>query len=90
MGGSFSISNLGMYGLAGFSAIINPPQGVILAVGGGQEAASLPGGPGSGPKFGSFLTATLSADNRVVDGEAAARFLAAFAGYMANPVTMLV
>ncbi|KAI8466808.1 MAG: Lipoate acetyltransferase [Monoraphidium minutum] len=86
-GGSFTISNLGMFGLSSFSAIINPPQAAILAVGGGQERLELHGGE---PRAVSVMTATLSADHRVYDGELAARFLAVFSGYMAHPVTMLM
>lgn len=85
-GGTFTISNLGMYGLDSFCAIINPPQAAILAVGGAREVARLGGG---GPEAGASLTATLSADHRVFDGELASSFLEAFAGYMAHPVTML-
>jgi pyruvate dehydrogenase E2 component (dihydrolipoamide acetyltransferase) len=64
MGGSFSISNLGMYGLTSFSAIINPPQAAILAVGGAQSQVVL--GPGQQPASVSFMTVTLSADHRCV------------------------
>lgn len=64
MGGSFSISNLGMYGLTSFSAIINPPQAAILAVGGAQSQVVL--GPGRQPSSVSYMTVTLSADHRCV------------------------
>ncbi|GBF89491.1 dihydrolipoyllysine-residue acetyltransferase component 1 of pyruvate dehydrogenase, mitochondrial [Raphidocelis subcapitata] len=85
-GGSFTISNLGMYGLDSFCAIINPPQAAILAVGGAREVVEFRGGE---PQSGSALTATISADHRVFDGELASSFLAAFARYMAHPVTMM-
>lgn len=88
MGGSFSISNLGMYGLTSFSAIINPPQAAILAVGGAQSQVVL--GPGQQPASVSFMTVTLSADHRVFDGELASQLLAAFKGYMENPLKMAV
>jgi hypothetical protein len=86
-GGSFTISNLGMFGLAQFSAIINPPQAAILAVGGPHEDASLASGE---LEAATAMTATLSADHRVFDGQLAAEFLAAFRGYMAQPVTMVI
>jgi pyruvate dehydrogenase E2 component (dihydrolipoamide acetyltransferase) len=87
MGGSFTISNLGMFGISNFSAIINPPQACILAVGGAQQRVSLVGGR---PVASSVMGVTLSADNRVVDGEQAAEFLAAFGRYLANPLQLVV
>lgn len=86
-GGGFSISNLGMYGIKNFNAIINPPQSCILAVGAGEERAVV--------KDGKILTAnmvnfTLSCDHRVVDGAVGAEFLAAFKECIERPVTMLV
>jgi pyruvate dehydrogenase E2 component (dihydrolipoamide acetyltransferase) len=86
MGGTFSISNLGMYGLSSFSAIINPPQAAILAVGGAQQQVVL--GPGKQPSSVSYMTVTLSADHRVFDGELATQLLNAFKGYMENPLKM--
>lgn len=87
MGGTFSISNLGMYGLSSFSAIINPPQAAILAVGGSQQQVVM--GPGQQqPVSQSFMTVTLSADHRVIDGELATQLLTAFKGYMENPLKM--
>jgi pyruvate/2-oxoglutarate dehydrogenase complex dihydrolipoamide acyltransferase (E2) component len=89
MGGSFSISNLGMYGLNEFAAIINPPQAAILAVGGAQKRVVAREGAGrSGLASASFMTVTLSADHRVFDGELATRLLDAFRRYMENPVAM--
>ncbi len=86
-GGGFSISNLGMYGIKSFSAIVNPPQGCILAVGAGEERAIV--------KDGEFvavnaMTVTLSCDHRVVDGAVGAEFLNAFKKYIENPVMMMV
>ncbi|KAL4449482.1 hypothetical protein ABPG77_007126 [Micractinium sp. CCAP 211/92] len=81
-GGSFSISNLGMFGVDKFFAIINPPQACIMAVGGARQVATLQGGQ---PASRSQMTVTLSADNRVYDGEVASQFLAAFSRHIANP-----
>ncbi len=85
-GGGFSISNLGMYGIKSFNAIINPPQGCILAIGAGEERVIA--------KDGQFIavtamTVTLSCDHRVVDGAVGAEFLAAFKKYIEHPVMML-
>ena len=89
MGGSFSVSNLGMFGLSQFSAIINPPQAAILAVGGARDAVTL-GDEGAAPEASPVMAVTLSADHRVFDGELAARFLAAFSGHMANPIALVM
>jgi pyruvate dehydrogenase E2 component (dihydrolipoamide acetyltransferase) len=87
-GGVSAISNLGMYGVRDFSAIINPPQSTILAVGAAQrrpvEAEN------GGVRFESQMTVTLSCDHRVVDGALGAQLLAALKGYLEQPVTMLV
>ena len=86
-GGGFSISNLGMYGIKSFSAIINPPQGCILAVGAAEErVVSLNGQFVAVP----MMNVTLSCDHRVVDGAIAAEFLAAFKRYIEDPVMMVV
>lgn len=87
-GGSLTVSNLGMYGISQFAAIINPPQAAILAVGAaerrpivdedGQLAAA------------TVMTVTLSADHRVVDGAVGARWLAAFRALIQNPVRILL
>lgn len=82
MGGSFSISNLGMYGVDSFSAIINPPQACIMAVGGARRVAVMKEGQ---PTAVTLMTVTLSADNRVYDGEVASQFLAAFSRHISNP-----
>jgi pyruvate dehydrogenase E2 component (dihydrolipoamide acetyltransferase) len=87
-GGASAISNLGMYGVREFSAIINPPHVTILAVGAVQRR---PVETEDGAvKFVSQMTATLSCDHRVVDGALGAELLAAFKGFMERPVTMLV
>jgi pyruvate dehydrogenase E2 component (dihydrolipoamide acetyltransferase) len=87
-GGSTAISNLGMYGVREFAAVINPPHATILAIGAAQrrpvEAAD------GSVKFVSQMTVTLSCDHRVVDGALGAELLAAFKGLLESPVRMLV
>lgn len=85
-GGSFTISNLGMYGIQNFQAIINPPQACILAVGAGIEKPIARQGK---LEIATVMSATLSVDHRVVDGALGAQWLEAFAGFIENPVTML-
>jgi pyruvate dehydrogenase E2 component (dihydrolipoamide acetyltransferase) len=87
-GGSSAISNLGMYGVREFSAIINPPQATILAVGAARRQAVEKGD--GGVAFASMLTATLSCDHRVVDGALGAELLAAVKALLETPVSMLV
>ena len=87
-GGSSAISNLGMYGVREFSAIINPPHATILAVG-ATRRAPIEADDGS-VKFVSQLTVTLSCDHRVVDGALGAELLAAFKDFVEKPVTALV
>jgi pyruvate dehydrogenase E2 component (dihydrolipoamide acetyltransferase) len=87
-GGSAAISNLGMYGVREFSAIINPPHATMLAIGAARrQAVETAGG---GVAFASLLTATLSCDHRVLDGALGAQLLAAFKAVMEAPVSMLV
>ncbi len=86
-GGSFTISNLGMYGIREFAAVINPPQGAILAVGAGEERPVVREGQLA---VATVMTVTLSADHRVVDGSVGAEWLQAFKGYIEAPVTMLL
>lgn len=86
-GGSFSVSNLGMYGVTEFSAILNPPQSGILAVG---AAAQRPVVIDSQLAVGSVMTVTLSADHRVIDGAVAAQWMAAFVRRIENPMTILI
>jgi len=81
-GGSLTISNLGMYGIDSFDAIINPPQVAILAVGAAKERVIVRAGA---PTMAPVMTLTLSADHRVVDGAAAAEFLAAVAALAEAP-----
>ena len=87
-GGSSAISNLGMYGVREFSAIINPPHATILAVGASQRRPVE--GEDGAVKFVSQMTATLSCDHRVVDGALGAELLAAFKALIESPVRMLV
>jgi len=87
-GGSSAISNLGMYGVREFAAIINPPHGTILAVGGvRRQAVEKEDG---GVAFASIMTVTLSCDHRVVDGALGAELLKTFKEIVEQPVTMLV
>jgi len=86
-GGTFSISNLGMYGVKEFSAVINPPQGAILAVGAGEERPIIKDGAVTAA---TLMTCTLSVDHRVVDGAVGARLLSAFKGLIEDPLTMLL
>ena len=87
-GGSSTISNLGMYGVREFAAIINPPQATILAVGAARRQAIEK--EDGGVAFASMLSVTLSCDHRVVDGALGAELIAAFQKFVAQPVTMLV
>lgn len=86
-GGSFSVSNLGMYGTQEFSAIINPPHAGILAVGAARKAPVV---VDDEVVVGTVMTVTLSADHRVLDGALAAQWLAAFVALIENPVSILV
>jgi pyruvate dehydrogenase E2 component (dihydrolipoamide acetyltransferase) len=86
-GGTFSLSNLGMYGVKEFAAIINPPQGCILAVGMGEERPVMKGGLLTSA---TLMTCTLSVDHRVVDGAVGANFLKAFKELVENPVMMIL
>ncbi|WP_291037997.1 dihydrolipoamide acetyltransferase family protein [Herbiconiux sp.] len=86
-GGSFAVSNLGMYGVTEFSAIINPPQSAILAVGAARQQPVVVDGELA---VGTVMTVTLSADHRVLDGALAAQWLAAFVKRIENPLTILI
>ena len=86
-GGGFSISNLGMYGVKTFQAIINPPQACILAVGAGEEKVKVVKGEF---KAVNVMNATLSVDHRAVDGALGAEFLQIFKRYIENPILMFV
>jgi pyruvate dehydrogenase E2 component (dihydrolipoamide acetyltransferase) len=86
-GGSFSVSNLGMFGVTEFSAILNPPQSGILAVGGATQRAVVVDGE---LMVGTVMTVKLSADHRVIDGAVAATWMAAFVRRIENPLAMLI
>lgn len=85
-GGGFTISNLGMYGIKNFQAIINPPQSAILAVGATEERPIIINGQINIAKI---MTLTLSCDHRVVDGAIGAKFLSSLKYYIENPALML-
>ncbi|MGE5502805.1 MAG: pyruvate dehydrogenase complex dihydrolipoamide acetyltransferase [Actinomycetota bacterium] len=86
-GGGFTISNLGMYGIREFAAIINPPQGAILAVGAGEQRPVVRNGALA---VATVMTCTLSVDHRVIDGAVGAEFLAAFKKLIEDPLGMLL
>ncbi|GAV20202.1 pyruvate dehydrogenase E2 component [Mariprofundus micogutta] len=86
-GGTFSISNLGMYGVKQFAAIVNPPEGAILAVGGTDERPVIENGEVVVKKM---MTLTLSCDHRVVDGAVGAEFLAALKTHIEKPASVLI
>jgi pyruvate dehydrogenase E2 component (dihydrolipoamide acetyltransferase) len=86
-GGTFSISNLGMFGVRDFAAVINPPHGGILAVGAGEERPVVKNGALT---VATVMSCTLSCDHRAVDGAVGARFLAAFKKLVEDPLTMLL
>lgn len=92
-GGTFTISNLGMFGVKTFSAIINPPQSCILAIGAaetrvvpneGKNASEVP------YKTSKVMSVTMSCDHRVVDGAVGAQWLQAFKSLIENPLNMLL
>ncbi|KJC63643.1 dihydrolipoamide acetyltransferase family protein [Agreia bicolorata] len=87
-GGSFAVSNLGMYGTASFSAILNPPQAGILAVGAAQKRPVVDAEDVL--SVATVMTVTLSADHRVLDGAVAAQWLAAFQRRIENPLSILI
>jgi pyruvate dehydrogenase E2 component (dihydrolipoamide acetyltransferase) len=91
-GGTFTISNLGMYGVRSFSAIINTPQAAILAVGAAERRVVPDATPGAASPFKQsvIMCATLTCDHRVVDGAVGAQWLAAFKGFCEAPTTMLL
>jgi pyruvate dehydrogenase E2 component (dihydrolipoamide acetyltransferase) len=86
-GGSFSISNLGMYGVDEFSAILNPPQAGILAVSAAKQQPVVDDGQLA---VGTVMTVTLSADHRVIDGAVAAEWMAAFVRRVEHPISLLL
>ena len=89
-GGTFTVSNLGMFGISHFTAIINPPQSCILAI--GATVPTLVPAPEveKGFKTAQIMKATLSSDHRTVDGAVGARWLTAFKGYLENPLTFML
>uniref|UniRef100_A0A8C6DU75 Acetyltransferase component of pyruvate dehydrogenase complex n=1 Tax=Moschus moschiferus TaxID=68415 RepID=A0A8C6DU75_MOSMO len=88
-GGTFTISNLGMFGIKNFSAIINPPQACILAIGASEDRL-VPADNEKGFDVASMMSVTLSCDHRVVDGAVGAQWLAEFRKYLEKPMTMLL
>jgi len=89
--GTITLSNLGMYGVDQFNAIINPPQAAIVAVGGANRKAIVRDIDGTPTlTIGHEMSATISADHRVVDGAIAAEYLTALRGLLENPATLLV
>jgi pyruvate dehydrogenase E2 component (dihydrolipoamide acetyltransferase) len=86
-GGSMTVSNLGMYGIKEFAAIINPPQSCILAVGAGEERVIVVKGE---MVVANMMSVTLAVDHRVVDGARSAEWLRSFKDYVERPATMLL
>ncbi len=86
-GGTFSISNLGMFGIREFAAVINPPQSCILAVGNGEQRAVVENGE---LKIATLMTVTLSVDHRAVDGALGAEYLGAFKVLIEDPYSLLL
>ncbi|XP_023410558.1 dihydrolipoyllysine-residue acetyltransferase component of pyruvate dehydrogenase complex, mitochondrial isoform X2 [Loxodonta africana] len=88
-GGTFTVSNLGMFGIKNFSAIINPPQACILAIGASEDRL-VPAENEKGFDVARMMSVTLSCDHRVVDGAVGAQWLAEFRKYLEKPITMLL
>jgi pyruvate dehydrogenase E2 component (dihydrolipoamide acetyltransferase) len=86
-GGTSAVSNLGMFGIKDFSAVINPPHATILAVGAGEQRVVVKNGA---PAVATVMSVTLSTDHRAVDGALGAELMQAFKGYIENPMGMLV
>jgi len=86
-GGTFSVSNLGMFGIKSFASIINQPQGAIMSVGAGEDRVIVKDGK---MVIATVMTVTLTCDHRVVDGAVGAAFLGAFKQYMEEPAAMLL
>ncbi|CAI5743911.1 unnamed protein product [Peronospora destructor] len=93
-GGSFTVSNLGSFGIGQFRAVINPPQACILAIGGGRREVLPPleivEGVNPEPRIATLMNVTLSSDRRVVDGVIASQFLQVFKSYMESPELMVL
>jgi pyruvate dehydrogenase E2 component (dihydrolipoamide acetyltransferase) len=86
-GGTSAVSNLGMYGIKDFTAVINPPQSSILAVGAGEERAVVRNGK---IDIATLMSVTLSCDHRAIDGALGAQLITAFKTLIENPVMMIV
>ncbi|MEC8172524.1 MAG: 2-oxo acid dehydrogenase subunit E2, partial [Pseudomonadota bacterium] len=86
-GGTFSVSNLGMYGIRDFCAVINPPQACILAVGAGEQRPVVKDGALA---VATVMSCTLSVDHRAVDGAIGAEYLGAFKRLIEDPLGMLL
>ena len=86
-GGTFTVSNLGMYGIKAFASIINEPQGAILSVGAGEKRPVV---RGDALAVATVMTVTMTCDHRVVDGAIGARWLQAFKALIEDPITMIV
>jgi len=86
-GGTFSISNLGMFGIKSFASILNPPQGAILSVGAGEKRAVV---RGEALAIATVMTVTLTCDHRVLNGTIGANWLNAFKALVQDPLMMLV
>jgi pyruvate dehydrogenase E2 component (dihydrolipoamide acetyltransferase) len=86
-GGTFSVSNLGMFGVKHFEAVINPPQGCILAVGAGEQRPVVKNGALA---IATVMSCTLSVDHRVVDGAVGAQYMQAFKALIENPLSMML
>ena len=86
-GGGFSISNLGMFGIKDFAAVINPPQAAILAIGAGEQRPVVKKGALA---VATVMSVTLACDHRVIDGALGAQLLGSFKGYIEDPLTMLL
>lgn len=87
-GGTITVSNLGMFGINQFTAIINPPQACILAVGGTEKKVVV--GAEGAPTVANMMRVTMSCDHRVVDGAVGAQWLQHFKKFMENPQAMLL
>ncbi|MEM7198195.1 MAG: 2-oxo acid dehydrogenase subunit E2, partial [Pseudomonadota bacterium] len=86
-GGTVSVSNLGMFGIDSFDAIINPPQSCIFAIGAGKQKPTILDGA---IKVGTFVDVTLSVDHRVIDGVLGAQVLNVFKRALENPLDLLI
>lgn len=86
-GGTITVSNLGMFGINQFTAIINPPQACILAIGGTEKKVVVKGGE---PAVSDVMRVTMSCDHRVVDGAVGAQWLQHFKKFLENPQSMLL